>query len=240
MTVHGKSTKVFWNSLDLSPYLDSIEYALETDTADATTFGDGFKEYAVGQYTATVSCTGKYDATSDEAIEGQMRVDSGVLTYSPGAGATRGDVARLVSVTGTLLSTSSPVGDIVAFAWDATSQGAASLGWLQNPLEEDTDTTVNGAHDTGVTSSTGWTAHLHVTLVDGGSWVIKFSDSADNSAWADVTGASFTALSAPGSQRLQSSTSTATLRQYVRCVATRTGGSSGDGITYALAIARTV
>jgi len=56
---------------------------------------------------------------------------------------------------------------------------------------------------------------------------------------ADVTGGAFTTAAAATQQRLLSA-SGATLRRYVRCVATRTGGAVGDRITFALAIARNI
>lgn len=239
MAVMGRNTSVWWNSLDATGYLDNADYSLDTDTSDVSTFGMGFKEFVAGTTGATVGFTGIYGATAGNAIEGQLRTDNGVLTYSPGGGATRGDRAKLLAVTGTTYSESSPVGDAVKFAWDVTSEDTVGLGWVQHPMDEDTNTTVGGAHDGGASSSTGWTAHLHVTAVDGGSWVVKISDSADNSSWADVTDGAFTAATGATQQRLESATG-ATLRRYVRYAATRTGGSAGDGISFALAIARNV
>lgn len=236
---HGKNTSVWWNSADVSGYLDSAGASLDVDTAETTTFGKNWKTYQAGLIGATLPFTGKYDATAGLAIEGQLATDSGVLTFCPGGGAAIGDRARLASVTSTNYAESAPVGDIVAFQWSAMAETVVGLGWVQHPFAEDTNTTVGTSYNGTAATTTGWTAHLHVSLVDGGSWVVKIEDSADNSAWADVSGGAFTAATGVTQQRLASA-SGATLRQYTRCTATRTGGSAGQGITFGLAIARQV
>lgn len=236
---HGRNTNVWWNSADITGYLDATDLSIDVDTGDTTTYGKGWKTYLSGLVDATVGFGGKYDATAGSAIEGQLGTDSGVLTYAPGGGSTVGDRARLVSATGTTYAESSPVGDIVTFSWDVHSQTIVGLGWVQHGFTEDTNTTTGTSYDGGAATTTGWTAHLHVSLVDGGSWVVKLEDSADNSSWADVTSGAFTAATTATSQRLTSA-SGATLRRYTRYTATRTGGSAGQGITFGLAIARMV
>ena len=237
--VHGKNTAVWWNSADVSGYLDSVSLSIAVDTGETTTFQKGWKTYLAGEVDSTVSTTGKYDATAGAAVEAQLGTDSGVFTYCPGGATTIGNRARLVSATGTTYTESSPVGDIVTFGWDVQSQTVVGLGWVQHDFTEDTNTTTGSSYDGGAATTTGWTAHLHVSLVDGGSWVVKLEDSADNSSWADVTGGAFTAATTATSQRLASA-SGATLRRYTRYTATRTGGSAGQGITFGLAIARQV
>lgn len=236
---HGKNTAVWWNSADLSGYLDNTDLSIDMDAGETSTYGVGWKSYISGLVDATVGFTGKYDATAGSSIEAQLGTDSGVLTYMPAGAATVGNRARLVSATGATYAESSPVGDVVTFAWDVQSQTIVGLGWVQHAFTEDTDTTTGASYDGGAATTTGWTAHLHVSLVDGGSWVVKLEDSADNASWADVTSGAFTAATTATSQRLASAAG-ATLRRYVRYTATRTGGSAGQGITFGLAIARMV
>lgn len=239
MAVSGKNTAVWWNSADVSGYLDNAGMSIGVDTSDTTTFQRNWKTFLAGLVDASLPFTGKYDATAGAAIEGQLGTDSGVLTYCPGGASAIGDRARLASVTGANYAESSPVGDIVTFAWDAKSQTIVGLGWVQHTFTEDTNTTVGTSYDGGAATTNGWTAHLHVSLVDGGSWVVKLEDSADNSNWTDVSGGAFTAATGVTQQRLTSA-SGATLRRYTRYTATRTGGSAGQGITFGLAIARMV
>lgn len=235
---HGRNTVVWWNSADITGYLDNTDLSIDMDAGETTTYGKTWKTYLAGLVDATVGFTGKYDATGGNAIEAQLGTDAGVLTYAPPPG-TAGARARLVSATGATYSESSPVGDIVTFAWDVQSQTIVGLGWVQHAFTEDTNTTTGSSIDGTAATTTGWTAHLHVSAVDGGSWVVKLEDSADNSNWADVTSGAFTAATGATSQRLASA-SGATLRRYTRYTATRTGGSAGDGITFGLAIARMV
>lgn len=237
MAIHAKNTTVLWNGANLTGYLDNTDYSLETDTDDVSTYGMTFKEYVAGMTGATVGFTGVYEAAAGNAIEGQLRTDNGVLTYCPSAGATMGDRAKLLSVTGTSYTEASPVGGAVRFGWDVIAQDSVGIGYVLHPLGEDTNTTTGSSKDDTAATTSGWQAHLHVTAVDGGSWVVKLEDSADNSSWSDVTSGAFTAATGATSQRLESA-SGATLRRYVRYTATRTGGSAGDGITFGLAYAR--
>lgn len=236
--LHGKNTTVWWRSTDVTGYLDNTDFALDVDSHDVTTYGKGAKEFVVGLYGATAGFTGVSDATAIDAIESQLGVDSGVLTYCPAAGAAIGDRARLLAVTQTTFTDTAPVGDAVRFGWDVLAEGSPGLGQVLHPKGEDTNTTTGATKDDTAATSTGWQAHLHVFAVDAGSWVIKLQDSADNSSWSDVSGGAFTAATGATSERLESSTTTTQLRRYVRYVATRTGGTAGDGITFGLAYAR--
>lgn len=236
---HGKNTQVLFNGTDLSGYLNAADLELAVDTADTTAFGSSWKTALAGTAGVTFSCGGFYDVTLT-ALNTALTVDSGVLTFCPGGGSAIGDRARLVAVTGTSYAESVLVGDVVGMSWEAMGETSVAFGDVLHPLGEDTNTTTGASRDDSAATATGWTAHLHVTLVDGGSWVVKLQDSADNSSWADVTGGAFASATGAGGARLTSSTATAALRRYVRYVATRTAGSAGDGITFALAYARTI
>lgn len=111
-------------------------------------------------------------------------------------------------------------------------------------LRTDTAAT-NGASDDelgGSPSSTafGWSAYLQCTAFSGTDCTIKLQDSADNSTFADITGAAFTQLSAgnpaPFAERIQSASPTATVRRYVRVVTTTSGGFSS--VTFAVVFIR--
>lgn len=238
-TLQGKNTKVWFNEHDLGPYLSSIGFTGTRETADSTTFGSGGnKEFVAGVRATTVAAAGFHDADLTE-IDDAFDSGDGLLTWSPGAGSAIGDRAYLASIIGTSLSRSAPAGGVVAIAWDTMADTVTGLGQVLHPKGEDTNTTTGASKDDGAATQTGWQAHLHVFgPVDGGSWEIKLQDSANNSAWADVTGGAFAAVTGAASERLVSAAATTELRRYVRYVATRTGGSSGDGITFALAYSR--
>ncbi len=236
--LHGRNTKVWFNEHDLGPYLNSIGFAGSRDTADSTTFASGgYREAVAGIRSTTVAAAGFHDADLTE-IDDAFDSGDGLLTWSPGAGSAIGDRAYLASIIGTSLGRSAPAGGVVAIAWDTMADTVTGLGQILHPKGEDTNTTTGASKDDGAATTTGWQSHLHVFAVDGGSWVIKLQDSANNSAWADVTGGAFAAVTGAASERLVSAGATTELRRYVRYLATRTGGTAGDGITFGLAYSR--
>ena len=78
-----------------------------------------------------------------------------------------------------------------------------------------------------------WLARFRWAVVAGATTTLMIA-----SNWLDVSAGAFAAVTARDYGRLLSASSTTALRRYVRYNATRTGGSAGDGITFALAIAR--
>lgn len=237
--VHGKGAAVYAGGINLSPYLNSASLSASMEPADVSCFGATWTSAIAGLQSATFSAAGFYDA-DETTLETALGVDSMVLTFLPGGAAAVGDAARMLSVTATTYERGGSVSEALAFSWEATSQAPVLVGQVLHILGEDTNTTTGSSKDDTSATATGWTAHLHVTLVDGGSWVVKLEDSANNSDWSDVSGGAFTAATGVTSQRLTSATATADLRRYVRYTATRTGGSAGQGITFSLVYSRTV
>lgn len=70
--------------------------------------------------------------------------------------------------------------------------------------------------DTAASAAFGWQAYLQVFSVGSGTATITIEDSADNAAWATLSGGVFTNASAQTFERLQSSSATATVRRYLR------------------------
>jgi hypothetical protein len=73
-----------------------------------------------------------------------------------------------------------------------------------------------------VSYSFGWTAYLHLFSFTGTSVTVTLQDSADGTTFTSLAGGSFTAAAAAGVQRLASSSSTATVRRYMRAITTGT------------------
>jgi hypothetical protein len=238
--LHGKATTVLLGSVNLSPYLDSADLGSDMDVADTTSFGSGWKTAIAGPASSKLDFSGFYDPTQTSVRTLFLSGVPGVLTFAPGSGAAIGDDSYLLSALDVASNISSPVGGVVAIKGSVLANDVVGFGYMLHPLAEDTDTTTGATRDDTAATASGWTAHLHVTVVDGGSWVVKLQDaSASNmSDVADVTGGAFTAATGTTSQRLRGATSTTALRRYVRYVATRTGGVGGNGITFALALAR--
>jgi hypothetical protein len=108
-----------------------------------------------------------------------------------------------------------------AFAADANAFG---LDWgrsLTAGVRTDSGAANGSSIDTTASVSFGAQAYLHVFAFTGTSVTVKIQDSADNSAFADVTGLTFTAATGQTSQRLATGR-TATIRRYLRVVTTGT------------------
>ncbi len=73
-----------------------------------------------------------------------------------------------------------------------------------------------------ISTAFGWSAYLHVLSFTGTSVTVTINDSADNSSFALLTGATFTAATGRTAERIQSASTTATVRRYVRITTTGT------------------
>lgn len=114
----------------------------------------------------------------------------------------------------------------LTFAVEAQSNGYG-INWGQQltaGLRTDTAATLGSSIDTLASASFGWQSFLHVTAFTGTDVTVKIQDSADNSSWADLSGAGFTTVTSVGSERKASSSPTATVRRYVRVITTTSAG----------------
>ena len=237
--LHGSKTSVYLDGLDLSPYLNMADWSTNQDTAEVTTFSADWKSYIAGTQGASASFGGFYDPDMldlENILGDDFSLTSGVLTYCP-RGSAIGDGARLFSVGASDYAQSSPVGGVIAVKWDPKTSAPVGLGQVLHPLGADTDTTTGADKDDAAATASGWIAHLHVTAVTAGSWVITLEDAAV-ATWGAVTGGAFTAVTGAGSQRLLSADNTTALKRHVRYVATRTGGAASDSITFQLSYSR--
>lgn len=104
----------------------------------------------------------------------------------------------------------------------ATQSNGYGLEWgfqLTPGLRTDTGATNGDSVDGGASSTNGAQFYLHVTSFTGTSVTVKIQDSADDSNWLDLSGASFAAASAVGWQRIAV---TGTVRRYLRVATTGT------------------
>lgn len=234
---HGRLAAVWLGAFDLSSYFTDMTLAMEVATADTTGFQSLWKTAIAGQKDAKVDLKGMYDPliTSLPALVGTA---DAVLTVFPTYVAI-GDPARLLLAETASYVEASPVGGLVGCNLGVKSGAPVGVGQVLHLWGADTNTTTGPDKDDAAASSTGWVAHLHVSAVTGGTWVVKLQDAATTD-WADVTGGAFNSASGATSQRLISASATTALRRHVRYVATRTGGVAGDSITFGLAYARNV
>lgn len=104
------------------------------------------------------------------------------------------------------------------FAVQAVANGYGLEWGTQLTAGKRTDTTATNGTGVDFTAATsfGWQAYLQVFSFTGTSVTVTIQDSADNSSFAAFTGSAFTAATGITTQRLVSSSTTATVRRYVR------------------------
>lgn len=121
--VHGKSAVFKLDDSggtlrDLSSYLEDVSFPRSIETAETTTFGSSAKSYITGLTDATISISGKFDATADGYLAGVVG-NSATLSFEYGpAGSTGGNV----KYTGECILTSYEVGATVGDAVTATAE----------------------------------------------------------------------------------------------------------------------
>lgn len=194
---------------------------------DVTTISKLAYERLTGKKSGSIEFATFFDdATNAEhdALKGLPRTDV-IATYTRGT--TLGGVAA------------SCIGKQVNYDWNRANDGGLTgavqvlsngygIEWgrqLTAGLRTDTSATNGSSIDTTASASFGGQAYLQVFSFTGTSVTVKIQDSADNSAWSDVTSFAFTAATGRTTQRIQLG-STATIRRYVRAVTTGTFSSA--------------
>lgn len=122
-------------------------------------------------------------------------------------------------------------------ACQAIASNAAPLEWgemLTAGVRTDSAATNGASIDYGsVSTAFGLSAYLNVFAVTGTSVTVTLQDSADNSAFANITGATFTAVSggSSGSERIVTAAG-GTIRRYVRAVTTGTFSNAQFAVSF--------
>ncbi|MFE7973008.1 hypothetical protein [Streptomyces shenzhenensis] len=147
-----------------------------------------------------------------------------ILTYCRGT--TLGDPAA--SIVAKQINYDPQRGDdgMLTFGVSAQSNGF-SVEWgrqLTAGVRTDTAATAGTGIDTAASASFGGQAYLQVFAFTGTDATVKIQDSADNVAFTDVAGFSFTPIAAgPSTERIALG-NTVTLRRYLRATTVTTGG----------------
>jgi len=117
--VHGKAATLSINAQAITPYCDSVDFGVDVETADTTTFGAAWKTALAGIPGGKLDVSGVYDSAAAPGpaavfwacIAGGVPV-AGV--FKP-AGTTSGTWTWTAGLLVTSYSESSPVGDKVTF-----------------------------------------------------------------------------------------------------------------------------
>src|SRR6478752_4262759 len=231
MALHGSNAELWLDGVNASTYFNSLEFAVEVDTAETTTFRNSWKNHIEGPYMATVETGGFYDPDYT-ALKDTLSVADSVLTVLPAGSDDAGANARLVQVLATAYKESSPVGGAVAFNWSVEAKGTVGLGKvLYGPAAVTADGSGSNL-DGGAATTTGAVAHLHVFSVSSAdSVIVTIEDSANGSSgWATI--GTFASKSAAGAERI---TIAGTVRRYVRATFDVTGTSVSINLAVAFA-----
>lgn len=225
--IHGKNAAILADQYNASRLFKSVEVSADKALSDVTCFGgDGWTESLAGTSSASAQLEGFYSDTRDAENWARISNENPSVVSVGMEGAAVGASAWLISAHSNSFKESSPVGDAVMTSWAITSTADVVKGvYLANPAVQFTDDTNGASFDFGAAlTSRIWVLHVHLTAIDATSVVVKVQDSADNSSWADLTGATSGSLSAVGAIRV---TGTGAVRRYVRISVDTTGGN-GD------------
>lgn len=174
---------------------------------------------AAGAYTILKTPTGVTQKQVSVLFGGGAAPAAGDLAYLL-AGAQLNDQSGLDGQALNIKADFLPMpGVTVGMPWGVVLHPATSLAATTN------GTSINN----GAGTTTGWQANLHVTVSSGGTWAFTIEHSTNGSSWSTL--GTFTINgSAVASEHL---TDVGTVNQYVRFVATRTGGSVTPICTFA-------
>jgi hypothetical protein len=241
--IHGRQTRVIADQFPLTSYFKSGSVSRQVELPETQTFGNNWKRrQLVGLKSGSMSLSGLYDSQaggSDAALRQYLAAAGGtpaVVSFAP-SGFTIGNIVDMLQGYCTKYGIDSNEGSEVGVSGDFVSDDVIDIGVSLHDLIAETTggATVNYASvdETAVSTVGGWVAHLHCSAYSGFTSVtVKIQDSADNAIWADLASATFTALTAVGSQRIDGGL-TATVRRYVRAVATTVGaGSATFAVTF--------
>jgi hypothetical protein len=240
---HGKATVVFVDGYDLSAYLKSHSVQHSADVPDTTTYGNSaVRRTVVGLEDGTVTLGGFHDTTAGgtwAVFNASLGAASASVLSIGVEGTTIGLPALLAGGRGASEDQGSEVDAVIEVSLEIQADNGVEHGKWQLAKAAVGSSGNSASIDGGAATATGWVAHIHATAVSGTSPTLdsKIQDSADDSAWADLSGATFTQITAANvSQRLEGA-ATATVRRYTREVHT-IGGSDTPTVTAAVALAR--
>jgi len=236
---HGRNTKVYLGSYDISAYLNEATPSMSLDTAETSAFGSSAKTYIVGQNDATVSIKGMFDgdatavnAVFEDIISNDL-TPAFTIAYDGGIGV--GNDCSIGTAKQTSYDISTPVGDVVSVTGEFQVTGGIRQAVLLNDGTALSATTNGTAVDNSAATTIGAVANLHVIANSRSTaTTIKVQHSTDNSTWVDLI--TFTSVSASTITNENIAAGVLTIRRYLRVQTTLTAGTGS--ITPIVSIAR--
>ncbi len=234
---HGKNTAIFFKQYDLSSFFREVTWGKDVDSAETTAFQSTNKTYVIGVPGGQVSAGGMFSGAAasdvDPVINAQLAVETpATIIVADDGGATLSRRCQLGLVHETSYEVAAAVADMVGISAAFQITDGNDFGAIVHALEAETATTNDAGTDFFTTTSVGGVMIIAMVANtrDAGSIAIKLQDATTlGGAYSDVTGAAFTSIAAGAlsSERIVLPTSTS-VRQFVRCAWTVTGGTTGS------------
>lgn len=215
----GLGDQLFINGYDVGADINSITSAsTPRDTLPSTGITKSANERLFGKRDGSAEFVSYFNDATDQvhaALKGLPRTDVQVM-YLRGAGIG----SEAFCINGKQIDYNPQRGDDGSLLFTTSVQGNAYGADWSDQLTAGKATHASAASttslDTLASVAFGWQAYLQVFSVGSGTATITIEDSADNAAFATLSGGVFTNATARTFERLQSSSDTATVRRYLR------------------------
>lgn len=236
-----KEISFFINGFNIADAITEFSFEGDAEEVDATAVATagGFRSYERGFKAGTLETTGIFDADASTADKIHDILSAAWTAGTNNAvTASRGAISvgsEAIMMDGPQLSYEMPhpVGELIMSNATFRADDHLDFGVFLMNDQLDAGTNNGTSHDGSAATTNGGFMQVHLVNDDATDVDVKLQDSANDSDWADVTGAVVSNLSA--TNEAGSVAITGTIRQYVRAVATVTGG---DTILVTVAFAR--
>lgn len=223
----GLGDNLYFNGYDLSNDIQTVSVGMPSAQLDITGIDKSAHERIFGVRDGTINFASFFnDASGREhpVLRARPSTDVQVLYLR---GTTAGDpacgqVAKQINYDPTRGADGSLISNVTTLANLYPAEWGVNL-----TAGKRTDTTAtspaSGTDLTDVSTAFGMAGYLQVFSFTGTSCTVRIQDSADNSTFANITNfGTFTAASAVGAERIESTTLTTTIRRYLRVITTGT------------------
>lgn len=86
--VHGKNTYLNYGTVNLSPYLNNVDFPRGAATVDTTVFGINATQFLSGVVDTTISASGLFDQAVQSALASYVGSTAQPFIYGPAGSAT--------------------------------------------------------------------------------------------------------------------------------------------------------
>lgn len=239
----GDHVMVLVGAYDLTGDSNKITFNDSRKTLDATAFGDAVQKFILGQRQSSIQHTGYMDAAVARSHPVLKSAElNAVVTVIIGQNAApvAGDPAYSLYALQSRYQTLPEVGKVVPFTAAYSAGKGTRDGWgtlIAQPTTINNSTT-GVILDQGASTTSGGAVFLHLLTAPVTDQYTVLLEGADNAGFSSgvVTHATFDLSTiSVGSGRAGIA---GTIKQFIRWKATRTNGSAGDSVKFAMNLVR--